>query len=100
MRLHALIGDRRISELALRRHDRAVDIAITNLSVPLQRFGHRLQERIPVPHSQRASRLEDRAELGVGEADRPHACPVTAFRSDIRSNPGARNATRRLIWRP
>jgi hypothetical protein len=81
MRLHALVGDRRNPEPALRRHDRAVDVTIADLSARLQQFGHRLQERIPVPHSQRASRLEDSGELCVGEADRPHAClPRAAFR--------------------
>jgi hypothetical protein len=43
-----------------------------------------LEERISVPHSQRASRFEDGGELCIGEADRPHACPVTVFRSGIR----------------
>jgi hypothetical protein len=73
MRLHALVGDWRIPEPALRRHDRAVNIAIADLSVGLQQFSHRLQERITVPHSQRASRLEDSGELGVGKRDRRHA---------------------------
>jgi hypothetical protein len=91
MRLHALIGDRRIPEPSLRRHDRAVDITVADLSARLQQFGHRLQERIPVPHGQWASRIEDSGELCVGEADRPHACPVTTFRSDIRLNAIARN---------
>jgi hypothetical protein len=50
MRLHTLIGDRRIIEPALRHHDRAVDIAIANLWACLQQFGHRLQECVPVPH--------------------------------------------------
>jgi hypothetical protein len=40
VRLRALIGDRRIVEPALRRHDRTVDIA--NLSARLQQFSHRL----------------------------------------------------------
>jgi hypothetical protein len=42
VRLCALIGDRRIVEPALRRHDRTVDIAIANLSARLQQFSHRL----------------------------------------------------------
>jgi hypothetical protein len=84
MRLHALIGDRRIPELALRRHDRAVDIAITNLSVPLQRFGHRLQERISVPDRQRASRGDDGIELDVGKSKRRHAA---GFRGGYSTTP-------------
>jgi hypothetical protein len=55
-----------------------VDIAIADLSARLQQFGHRLQERIPISHSQRASRLEDGGELTVAQSDRPHVCPVAA----------------------
>jgi hypothetical protein len=72
--LLALVGrERRIEMPALRYHDRAVNVAIANFWACLQQFSHRLQERIPVPHSQRASRLEDSGELCVSEADRPLA---------------------------
>jgi hypothetical protein len=78
VRLRALIGDRRIVEPALRRHDRTVDIAIADLSVPLHRFGYRLQERIPVLYGQWTSRIEDGADLTVAQSDWPHVCPVVA----------------------
>jgi hypothetical protein len=72
MRRRALVELGRIEEPALHHADHARDVAVTNLPVPLQRLGYRLQKRIPVSHRQWASRLEDSAELGVGKCDRRH----------------------------
>ena len=65
---------------------------VADPSARLQQFGHRLQERIPVPHSQRASRLEHGAELGVGKRDRrrhggeiPRSAAVLAGIRDLAS---------------
>jgi hypothetical protein len=92
VRLRALVGrERRIEVLTLRLANRPRHIAIAGLWDACQGEGNVLKERISVLHSQWASRFEDSGELCVSEADRPHACPVTAFRSGIRSNASARN---------
>jgi hypothetical protein len=91
-RLRALVGlERRIEMLPLPLANRTRHIAIAGIWDALQGGGQIEQKCVPVPDRQRASRIEDSGELCVSEADRPHACPVTAFRSGIRSNASARN---------
>jgi hypothetical protein len=72
MRLHALIGGRRIEVLAPHSPNRPRDIAITRVRDTGQGSGHLLQERVPIPHRERTSGLEESGELGVGKRDRRH----------------------------
>jgi hypothetical protein len=90
MRLRALVEFGRVEVLPLHGANRTRHIAIAGVRDALQ-GGQIEQKCVPVPDRQRASRIEDSGELCVSEADRPHACPVTAFRSGIRSNASARN---------
>jgi hypothetical protein len=97
VRLRALIELRRIEVSALRCANRPSHIAITGVHDARQGGGKVEQKCVTACHSQWASRDNEGIEVCVGEADWPHACPVTAFRSGIRLNAGARNATRRLF---
>jgi hypothetical protein len=91
VRLRALVDlKRRIEVPALHLANQAEDRSVSEL-LSLQGNGKVEQEGIAAGPRQRPSRIEDGIELTVSEADRPHACPVTAFRSGIRSNASARN---------
>ena len=83
--LCALVGrERRIEVLSLHGANRPRNVAITNILNALEGAGDILQEQISVLHSQRTGRLKDSGELCVGEADWPHACPMTAERQEPR----------------
>jgi hypothetical protein len=73
MWLCALVEIRRIEVLALHGADRTRHIAIANIRDARQRGSEVEQECVTACHSQRPSRLEHGAELGVGKRDRRHA---------------------------
>jgi hypothetical protein len=70
-RVSAELG--RVEMFPLHGADGARHIAIAGLRDALQRGGKIEQECVTACHSQRASRLEDSGELGVGKRDRRHA---------------------------
>jgi hypothetical protein len=71
MRLCALIGLGR--EPALRGANRTVDVAVAGVDEALQGDSKLEQECVTACRGQRPSRIEDGAELGVGERERRHA---------------------------
>jgi hypothetical protein len=75
VRLFALVSrERWIEVLPLHGANRPRHIAITRVRDGLQGGSKVEQECVPVPHGQRASRIEDGGELTVAQSDRPHAC--------------------------
>jgi hypothetical protein len=77
MRLGARVGElRRIKVIPLHGADRTRHIAITGVRNACQDGGDLLEERIPVPHRQRAGCGEDRGDLTVGQSERRHAARI------------------------
>jgi hypothetical protein len=71
--LLALVGrQRRVEVSALHLADHAEDRPVSEVRLPLQDGGKVEQECVTACHSQRASRLEDSGELGIGKRDRRH----------------------------
>jgi hypothetical protein len=66
----------RIPVPLLRRHDRAVNIAVAKRLAALERRGHLLQERVAIGNAQRARGAEDCVELFVVKSDRRSARPT------------------------